>query len=234
MILNIIAQPLTICLVYYLSNNFNKYEIFIILVPLISSFIQIMLLVYSLYVGNKNNSIDYKLVCCKYSIYHIAISRIVFIFITLIPIVIINALFSIFFIVQNMMAFFGALLVSNLLINSFVYTFMICLLVLISEKMGRILYIFLGFFLAFVTLGISLISRPYLTNKTSNYLEYVSLMQDENQEKNSIFQTNKLISEDSKDILVFKNLTTSNLTVNDLINDINKKSVFYNNFIPSE
>lgn len=230
LLLNSISLPLTSCMLYFLTNNFFHYTIFIILVPLISSFIQIMFLVYWLYLENKNNSINYKLFCSKYSRFHIALARTIFIVITLAPIIIINDLFCIFFIFTINIQFFGAMIIANTFINVFIYIIIICLLVLFSDRMGRIAYIFLGLFLVILTLGGSLISRPFLINETNNYITY----REPTSDYNTSIQSTKLVTNNKDNILLIKNLTSSKLSQEDIIYDANKKIVFYNNFIPSE
>ena len=228
--LNFISLPLISSLLYSLTDNFLHYSIFVILVPLISSFIQIMFLVYWLYLENKHNSIDYKLFCSQYSRFHIALSRIIFIIFTLVPIIVINDLFSIFFIFINSVQFFGAMIIANTFINVFIYIIIICLLVLFSDRMGRVAYIFLGLFLVVVTLGGSLISRPFIVNMKNDYLNYHEPLS----QYNNSLETSKLVSSDSQDILASKNITNSKLTQSDIVYNANKKIVFYNNFIPSE
>lgn len=230
MILNCIALPITTSLLYYLTENFFHYILFIILVPLISSFFQIMFLVYWLYLENRYNSIDYKLFCSKYSKFHIALSRIVFIVITLVPIVIINDLFCIFFIFISTMQLFGAMIISNTFINVFVYIIIICLLVLFSDRMGRVSYILLGLFLVVLTLGGSMISRPFIINKQNDYLNY----HEPYSKYNNSLETSKLVSNDTKSFLVSKDISNSNSTQKEIVYNTNKKIVFFNNFIPSE
>ncbi|MDE5599320.1 MAG: hypothetical protein K2I49_00105, partial [Ureaplasma sp.] len=215
-----------------MTDNFLHYSIFVILVPLISSFIQIMFLVYWLYLENKHNSIDYKLFCSQYSRFNIALSRIIFIIFTLVPIIVINDLFSIFFIFTTSVQFFGAMIISNTFINVFIYIIIICLLVLFADKMGRVSYIFLGLFLVVVTLGASLISRPFIITQNNKYLNY----HDSLSEYSDLVETNKLVSTNNKDILAVKSGSSNitNLTQKDIIYAANKKIVFYNNFIPSE
>ncbi|MDE6473101.1 MAG: hypothetical protein K2K73_01680, partial [Ureaplasma sp.] len=225
--INLIAQPLTETLIYSLVDNFNDYSLLVILIPLVTNFIQIMFLVYWLYLENKHNSIDYKLFCSKYSRFNIALSRIVFIFISLVPIIIFQDLFSFFFVAINMTGFFVALLIANSIINLFVYIIFICILVLITDKLGRIAYIFISLLLLILTLGMSLISRPFVINETNAYLNYENSLS-----QYQSIQTNKLVAENKKEILAIKSNTK--LSQQEIINQVNKQSIFTNNFIPSE
>ncbi|MDE6472979.1 MAG: hypothetical protein K2K73_01030, partial [Ureaplasma sp.] len=222
-----ISQPLIEILLFFIKNEgILSYSLLIILLPLILSFVFILFQITILFHDSKNNSIEYKLVCSRYSKLTIVLSRVISVFITLLVLTLIQDLFLIFFEIVNMSKLGLTLFIANTFINTFIYLFILSFLALLSIKLNKIPFILVSLLIGIVTLGISLFSRPLIFKKfnfdynNNNQLQYTRLVKDSN---NLLVVKNKLLESDIQNSYYQIGLMKQ-------INDVN----LANNFIPSE
>lgn len=228
--LSLISQPIILFVLHFLENsNILSYSLFIILIPLILASIFILIQINVLFQDNKTNSIEYKIICSKYSKRKIIFSKIISILIMLMPIIIIQDLSLLFLLGANIQKLLIALFVSNTFISLFIYCFIISFLALIALKISKTKFTVLSLFLGIITLGLSLVSRPFVISKTneitynnsSQYSENINFVRLSNGTESNLLLANK------------KNGSSSNITIKYLMNNFNYSNLL-NNFIPSE
>ncbi|MDE6289587.1 MAG: hypothetical protein K2L64_02380 [Ureaplasma sp.] len=160
-----------------------NYSLLMILVPLVLSFIFILFQIVIIFHDSKINSIEYKLICSRYSKFNIIFSRIISIFVSLLIVTLIQNLFLFFFVFVNMFKLGLALFIANTFINSFIYLMIIIILIIITERTKKIPFIIVSIIIGILTLGLSLFSRPLIFknynfnyNDSNNRYRYIRLV----------------------------------------------------------
>lgn len=222
----LISQPLIIIVIYFVNlSNILSYSLLIILVPLILAFIFMVFQINVLFQDNKTNSIEYKLICSKYPKLKIAFSRIITIYLSLLPIILIQDLFLLIFIGINMTKLLLTLFISNTFISSFIYLFLMLVLVLISLKLTKITFTIFSIIIGIVTLGASLITRSPIISSDESMFKYNT--------PTSNVNFVRLISKNDELLMVNNKTSSISTPVSNVLNEINNQTKI-NNFIPSE